>query len=263
MRLVFMGTAEFAVPSLRECAAHHQVVAVVTQPERPGNRGKPAPRPVRDEAQALGIQVHTPVRIREGEAVDAVLAHAPECIVVAAYGQILPMPLLDTPRFGAVNVHASLLPRWRGAAPVAHAILAGDAETGVSIMRMEAGLDTGPVYMQGRVKIAGDATTPLLTRALSELGAELLMDVLVALERGEAQAQPQPAAGVTHARSLRREDGALEWDRCSADDVDRHVRALQPWPGVTLPLQGARVRVVAGGVCDEEAADAAPGSVVR
>lgn len=262
MKIVFMGTAEFAVPSLRECASHHEVVLAVTQPDRPGSRGAPAARPVRDAAEELGVPVQSPQRIRDGDAVRAVLDCEPDCVVVAAYGQILPKPLLESPPFGAVNVHASLLPRWRGAAPVAHAILAGDEKTGVSIMRMEAGLDTGPVYLSAPVKLADDATTPVLTRALSALGSQLLIDVLAALARGEAEATPQAADGVTLAPSLRREDGALEWDAHSAVDIDRHVRALQPWPGVTLPIAGTRVRIVNGTACDAEDAAHTPGDIV-
>src|ERR1700726_4399627 len=246
MRIVFMGTAEFAVPSLRRCVTEHDVVAVVTQPDRPGSRGAPAPRPIRDVAAQAGIEVLAPSRIRETGAVDAILATAPDSIVVAAYGQILPEPLLDRPRFGAINVHASLLPRWRGAAPIAHAILAGDDETGVSIMRMDKGLDTGPVYARRSVAIPSDATTPALTAVLSELGADLLIEVLSSVETGDAHATPQPDDGATYAPRLRREDGELEWSQCSADDIDRHVRALQPWPGVTLPLDGGRMRILAG-----------------
>ena len=260
-----MGTAEFAVPSLRRCVTQHDVVAVVTQPDRPGSRGAPAPRPVRDVAVEAGIEVLAPQRIREPGAVDTVLAMAPDCIVVAAYGQILPEALLEQPRYGAINVHGSLLPRWRGAAPIAHAILAGDAETGVSIMQMDKGLDTGPVYARSSVRIPSDATTPALTGVLAELGAELLIDVLSAIDRGEAHATPQPDEGATYAPRLRREDGELDWGQCSADDIDRHVRALQPWPGVTLPLAGGRVRILAGAPMQwpADGATVAPGSVVR
>src|SRR3984893_14276032 len=194
-----MGTAEFAVPSLRRCVEKHDVVAVVSQPDRPGSRGAPAPRPVRDVAAEAAIEVLTPARIRDPEAIEAILAKAPDVIVVAAYGQILPEPLLQRLRFGAINVHASLLPRWRGAAPIAHAILAGDSETGVSIIRMEAGLDTGPVYSMARVPIDGSATTPALTATLADLGALELVSVLAAIEHGTAVATPQPEEGVTYA----------------------------------------------------------------
>lgn len=258
-----MGTAEFAVPSLREAAAHHEVLAVVTQPDRSGSRGAPAGRPVRDAARALGLEVRTPARIRDAAAVRDVLGLGPEVILVAAYGQILPAPLLDGPHHGAVNVHASLLPRWRGAAPVAQAILAGDAETGVSIMRMDPGLDTGPVYASARMPIRADATTPLLTAALAGLGAELLIDVLSDLARGEARAEPQPAEGVTYAPRLTRAAGALDWSTHTAEEVDRHVRALLPWPGVTLPVAGTPVRVLAGAPCESPAPDDAPGTIVE
>ncbi len=259
-----MGTADFAVPSLRECASHHEVIAVVTQPDRPGHRGAPAPRPVRDAAAELDLRVLAPQRVRHDDTIAALLALSPDCVVVAAYGQILPPPLLHRPRHGALNVHASLLPRWRGAAPVAHAILAGDAVTGVSIMKMDEGLDTGPIYTSERVSISDGATTPALTDALAALGAELLVDVLASLEQGTAEATPQSDGGVTLAPRLRRADGELDWSRISGIDVDRHVRALQPWPGVHLPLEGVRVRVLQGAPCDLGAAQtAAPGEVVR
>ena len=257
-----MGTADFAVPTLEECASHHEVLAVVTQPDRPGDRGRPAPRPVREAAQRLGLRVVSPVRIRDADSVSMLLGLGAEAMVVAAYGQILPPPLLDGPARGAINVHASLLPRWRGAAPVARAILAGDTETGVSIMRMDAGLDTGPVYAQARIPVRDDATTPLLTAALAQLGSELLIDVLAEVERDEAKAQAQPAEGVTVAPRLRREEGRLRWEAVSAADVDRHVRALQPWPGVTVRMAGLEVRVI-DGVCVTEDHNAVPGAVLR
>ena len=264
MRLVFLGTAEFAVPSLQRSAADHEVLAVVTQPEKPGSRGRPAPRPVADAAGELGVPVLAPRRIRAPEAVAEIAALRPDALVVAAYGQILPQSLLDVPRLGAVNVHASLLPRWRGASPIAHAILAGDTETGVTIMQMDAGLDTGPMYARRAVPIARDATTPVLTETLAALGADILAAVLQQLERGEMTATPQPADGVTLAPRLSREDGELQWDDSTAVDADRHVRALQPWPGVSAALDGTPVRILEGRADpgDGRAADSRPGSVV-
>ena len=262
MRLVFFGTAAFAVPSLRTCAGRHDVVAVVTQPDKPGSRGRPAPRPVADVAGELGIDVLAPRRIRDPDAMRAVVALDPDVIVVAAYGQILPVELLDHPPHGAVNVHASLLPRWRGASPVAHAILAGDSETGVTIMRMDAGLDTGPIHAQRRVAIPPDATTPWLTGVLAEEGALLLGEVLERVATNQAVATPQPEAGVTLAPRLRREDGELRWDRQTATEVDRRVRALQPWPGVTAPLAGVPVRLLEGRPVEDGSTVAAPGDVV-
>ena len=204
---------------------------MVTRADRLGNRGKPAPRPVAEAARELGLDVLTPAKIGAPDVVQGLLGLAPDCLVVAAYGQILPPALLDAPPYGAVNVHASLLPRWRGASPIAHAILAGDAETGVSIMRMDAGLDTGPVYAMARVAIDDQTTTPELTARLAGLGASELAAVLSALEQGVAVATPQPETGVTLAPRLRREDGRVDWGARRAIEVDRMVRALKPWPG--------------------------------
>ena len=263
MRIVFLGTAAFAVPSLRACVARHDVVAAVTQPSKPGSRGRPAPRPVADAAAELGIAVLMPNRIRDVESVAEIRACAPDCIVAAAYGQILPQALLDLPAHGAVNVHASLLPRWRGAAPIAHAILAGDTETGVSIMRMDAGLDTGPVYAQRRIPVPADATTPSLTASLAELGAGLLLEVLDGIATGEAVATAQPEDGVMLAPRLDRDDGRIAWAAMSATDVDRRVRGLQPWSGVTAPVAGVNVRILAGAPGAPAADAARPGDVVR
>jgi methionyl-tRNA formyltransferase len=259
---VFFGTAAFAVPALRSCAEHHDVAAVVTRADRPGNRGRPAARPVGDAARSLDLPVLTPLKIRDSESVAGVLALEPDCLVVAAYGQILPSTLIDAPRYGAVNVHASLLPRWRGASPVAHAILADDPETGVSIMRMDSGLDTGPVYAMARLAIDATSTTPALTTTLADLGAATLIDVLARLERGDIDAQPQPETGATLAPRLGRDDGRVEWAARSAVEVDRMVRALQPWPGVIAPLAGADIQVQQGAVAGGSG-DVAPGDVVR
>lgn len=262
MRLIFLGTASFAMPSLDVTAAAHDVAAVVTQPDRPGSRGRPAPRPVAHRARALGIRVLTPARIRDVPALDALAALRPDVLVVAAYGQILPAALLEIPPHGAVNVHASLLPRWRGASPVAHAILAGDAQTGVTIMRMDEGLDTGPIYARRSMEIAPEATTPGLTDALAYAGAALLSDVLVDIEQGRAVATPQPSEGATYAPRLHRTDGEVRWDEDAAAYVDRKVRALNPWPGVTTVLEGAPVRLLEGGVPSAPVATASPGDVV-
>ncbi len=261
MRLVFCGTAGFAVPSLRAVAARHEVVAVVTQPDRPGARGRPAPRPVADVAVELGLPVIRPPRIRSEDSVAALLALRPEALVVAAYGQIIPTVLLDSPRFGGVNVHGSLLPRWRGAAPVAAAILAGDQVTGVSIMRMDAGLDTGPVFATRSVAIEPTDTAPLLTERLAVLGADLLAEVLDTVAAGSGEPTPQDGSRATIAPRLRRDDGVVEWAACGAVEVDRRVRALQPWPSTTIPLAGGRVRLLAGRPVAAEVAGS-PGEVV-
>jgi methionyl-tRNA formyltransferase len=262
VRLVFCGTAAFAVPSLQACASHHDVAAVVTRVDRSGNRGRPAPRPVADAAREVGIDVLTPVRIGAPDVVAGLLALGADCLVVAAYGQILPPALIHPPTHGAVNVHASLLPRWRGASPIAHAILAGDDETGVSIMRMEAGLDTGPVYATSRVVITGDTTTPALTTTLATLGAVALIEVLADLEAGRANAVAQPDEDVTYAPRLGRDDGRVDWSARSAIDVDRMVRALQPWPGVVASVGGVDVQIQGGGVADVDSV-VTPGTVVH
>ena len=261
MRVVFAGTAEFAVPALRALNARHEVAAVVTQPGRSGHRGRPAPRPVADCAQTLGLRVLQPERVRNPEAVAEILGCGADALVVAAYGQIIPAALLDGHRFGGINVHGSLLPRWRGASPVAHAILRGDSETGVCIMRMDTGLDTGPVYACRRIAIGARTTAPELMEQLAVAGAEELVAVLAALERGAAAATPQPEEGVTLAPRLTKEMGRVDWSRQTAAEVDRMVRALVPWPGVTAPLGGAVVAIAAAEPVDGESA-AEPGSVV-
>jgi methionyl-tRNA formyltransferase len=262
VRIVFAGTADFAVPSLRACNAHHQVLAAVTQPGRPGSRGRPAPRPVADAAAQIGIPVLQPERIRSGDVVAEILGLGADVLVVAAYGQIVPRTLLAGHRFGGVNVHASLLPRWRGAAPIARAILAGDRLTGVCVMRMEATLDTGPVYARREVPIGDETTTAGLTEVLAIAGAEELVAVLAGLERGSATATPQPEEGVTYAARLTREDGLLDWSQRSAEEVDRMVRALTSWPGVTADLAGVGVRILAGRPILGET-DTIPGTVTR
>jgi methionyl-tRNA formyltransferase len=245
--VVFLGTAAFAVPSLLAVAdAGHDVLAVVTQPERPGSRGRPAPRPVADAAGDLGLEVWQPEKVRDPAVVASLLELRAAALVVASYGQILPGALLRGPRFGGVNVHASVLPRWRGASPVAAAILAGDEETGVSIMQMEEGLDTGPVFAVRTLPIGSGVTTPDLTADLARIGANLLVEVLAGLEDGSAVAEPQDQALATYAPRLTRADALIDWAGLSAVEVDRRVRALQPWPGTVAPLAGAEVRIVAG-----------------
>ena len=220
--------------------------AVVTQPARPGSRGAPAPRPVADVAAAAGIPVLQPHRLRAAEATAEVLGLGADLLVVAAYGQIVPAVLLDGHRLGGVNVHASVLPRWRGASPIAHAVLHGDAEVGVSIMRMDPGLDTGPVYRTWAMPMPERATTAALTPLLAERGAAELREVVADLGAGEAVATPQPDEGVTLAPRLTRDMGRVDWAARTAVEVDRMVRALTPWPGVTAVLAGTDVRLWAG-----------------
>lgn len=246
MRIIFMGTPEFAVPTLDALvAAGHDVVAAYSQPPRRGNRGKVAPSPVHARAEALGIAVRTPLSFRkEPEAIEAFAALDADVAVVAAYGLILPQAVLDAPRLGCLNVHGSLLPRWRGAAPIQRAILAGDAETGVGIMQMEAGLDTGPVRLEGRTPVDGK-TAGELTTELSAMGARLMVEVLEDLDRHPPV--PQPEQGVTYAAKIDKAEARLDFTR-PAIEVERQVRAFNPAPGAYFEVNGERVRVHASEV---------------
>ncbi|HEY8864872.1 MAG TPA: methionyl-tRNA formyltransferase [Candidatus Dormibacteraeota bacterium] len=246
LKIVFAGTAEFAVPSLRALhAAGHQIQLVITQPDKPGHRLKMTPPPVKKAAEELGLKVYQPERIREPEAVAILRRLSPDQLVVVAYGQIIPPSVLAIPKLGAVNVHASLLPRYRGAAPVARAILAGDRETGVTIMRMDEQLDHGPILASRRSAIADGEDAVSLTGRLAAIGAELLVATLARLESIRPIDQDHERA--TLAPRLRREDGELEWN-IGPGEIDRHVRALQPWPGVTLPTYRGRVKILSGHV---------------
>jgi methionyl-tRNA formyltransferase len=232
------------VPSLRALhEAGHEIQLVITQPDKPGHRMKMTPPPVKVAAQELGLEVYQPERIRDPESVEKLRGLSPDLLVVVAYGQIIPPSVLAIPNLGAVNVHASLLPRHRGAAPVAHAILAGDRETGVTIMRMDEQLDHGPILAARTTLIAEGEDAVALTSRLAQLGAELLVDTMARIE--SIQAVEQDHAGATLAPRLRREDGELEWTSGAAE-IDRRVRALQPWPGVTLPTKRGRVKVLSG-----------------
>jgi methionyl-tRNA formyltransferase len=233
------------VPSLKALVdSGHDIQLVITQPDRPARRGmKLTPPPVKVAALQLGLEVYQPERIRDTEAEERLRQQQPDLFVVVAYGQIIPRSVLGIPKLGAVNVHASLLPRHRGAAPVAAAILAGDAETGVTIMRMDEQLDHGPILATRSVEIGGHEDAVALTSRLAVLGAELLVETLEHLEERKAVEQNHGAATV--ARRLSREDGELEWD-LGALEIDRRVRALQPWPGVTLPTKRGRLKVLSG-----------------
>ena len=255
LRIVFMGTPDFAVPSLRALAdAGHGIVAVYTQPPRPAGRGqKEQPSPVHRFAGERGIPVRTPKSLRNA-AVQAEFADLGADIgVVAAYGLILPQPVLDAPRLGCLNVHGSLLPRWRGAAPIQRAILAGDAETGITIMRMDAGLDTGAMLLEDRVAITPDTTASTLHDALAAMGARLIVEAVSGVADGRLTPVPQPEEGVTYAAKLTREDGRLDWST-DAGFAERQVRALTPWPGCwfDLPatLGGERIKVLEAAPAD-------------
>ncbi|MGI1664083.1 methionyl-tRNA formyltransferase [Palleronia sp. KMU-117] len=243
MKVVFMGTPEFSVPALDALvAAGHDVVCVYTQPPRPAGRGqKDRPSPVHARAEALGIVVRHPRSLRTDEAQADFAALDADVGVVVAYGLILPQAVLDAPRRGCLNIHASLLPRWRGAAPIHRAILAGDAETGVCIMRMEAGLDTGPVFLREATPIGEAETTADLHDRLAGLGAGL---IVMALDRLDTLVpDPQPEAGVTYARKIDKAEAAIDWIR-PAVEVDRQIRGLSPFPGAWTTLNGKRVKLL-------------------
>ncbi len=252
-----MGSPEFAVPALRALhAAGHEIAAVYCQPPRPAGRGhRETPCPVHRAALELGLPVRVPARLRRDAAEHAAFAALDlDAAVVAAYGLILPKPMLEAPRRGCLNIHASLLPRWRGAAPIQAAILAGDAVSGVTIMQMEEGLDTGPMLLKGEVPIGPRTTTPELHDSLSALGARL---VLEALEQNPPPV-PQPEEGATYAPKLSKEDGRLDW-RQDAAALDRRVRALNPWPGTFFMHNGEQIRVLAA---EPVAGNGQPGTVL-
>ena len=244
MRVVFMGTPEFAVPVLDALVdAGHEIAAAYTQPPRPGGRrGRElVPSPVQRRAEALGIEVRSPVRLRGSEEQAAFAALDADVAVVAAYGLLLPQPVLDAARRGCLNVHGSLLPRWRGAAPIQRAIMAGDAETGVGIMQMEAGLDTGPVRLEERTLVAA-RTAGELTTELAAIGARLMATVLADIDAHPPR--PQPADGITYAAKIHKAEARIDWSR-PAVEVERLIRALNPAPGAWTEIAGERVKLLA------------------
>ncbi len=247
LRLVFMGTPDFAVPTLAEIVGRgHDVAAVYTRAPKPaGRRGlELQPTPVEREARRFGLPVLTPASLRTDEAQDAFRAHGADAAVVVAYGLILPKPVLDAVPLGCFNLHASLLPRWRGAAPIHRAIMAGDAETGAMVMKMDEGLDTGPIAMAERLAIAPDATTGDLHDELARRGANLMVQALGALERGTLTLTPQPDAGVTYATKISKDETRIDWSK-PWREVHDHIRGLSPFPGAwfELPEAGGPVRV--------------------
>ena len=257
MKVVFMGTPEFSVPVLEALAARHEVVAVYSQPPRPAGRGKELrPSPVQACAERLGLPVRHPVSLKGAQAQAEFAALGADVAVVVAYGLILPQAVLDAPRFGCLNIHASLLPRWRGAAPIHRAIMAGDAETGICIMRMEAGLDTGPVLLRETVAIGAEEVTADLHDRLSALGARLIVEALERL--GSLVAEPQPEEGVTYASKIDKAEARVDWSR-PAVEVDRLIRGLSPFPGAWCMAGGERVKLLRSRVVD---ASGAPGAVL-
>ncbi|KRG69344.1 methionyl-tRNA formyltransferase [Pseudoxanthomonas dokdonensis] len=251
MKIVFAGTPAFAVPSLRAANARHEVVAVYTQPDRPAGRGRGlTPSAVKQEAIAQGIDVHQPPSLRSREAKQALRALQPDLMIVVAYGLILPQSVLDIPRFGCWNVHASLLPRWRGAAPIQRAIEAGDPQTGVCLMQMQAGLDTGPVLLRQATAIGDNETGGQLHDRLAEIGAQVLSDGLGLLRAGiRPVAEAQPESGVEYAHKLEKSEARLDW-ALPASQLARKVRAFNPWPIAEVALGGERLRIHAATAID-------------
>ncbi len=260
LRVAFLGTPDFAVASLEALAeAGHEIVCVYSQPPRPAGRGhRERPSPVHRFADERGWPVRTPLTLRDPDEQEAFGRLNLDVAVVVAYGLILPRAILEAPRLGCINVHASLLPRWRGAAPIQRALLAGDRETGVTIMQMDEGLDTGPTLLRRAVAIEKEDTAQTLHDRLAALGAEALVEALGALSRGALQPQPQEDSGATYAEKIRKEEGRLDW-RLPARQLERQVRAFTPWPGAWFELEGERFKVLGAEVAEGEGA---PGQVL-
>ncbi len=244
LRIVFAGTPDFSVPPLRALTGSpHEVVAVYTQPDRPAGRGrKLQPSPVKEIALEEGIPVEQPANFKEAAAVERLAGYRPDLMVVVAYGLLLPESVLAIPRLGCVNIHASILPRWRGAAPIQRAIQAGDSETGVSIMQMEKGLDTGPVYLVERTPIEPDETGGSLHDRLSELGVTALMKALPGIADGSLEPRPQDDSQATYAHKLNKQEAWIDWTR-PALEIERQVRAFNPWPVAQTRYEDANLRV--------------------
>jgi methionyl-tRNA formyltransferase len=254
MKLVFMGTPDFAVVTLKALvAAGHEIAAAYSQPPRPAGRGQSVrPSPVQDYAAAQGIEVRTPLSLKSAVEQKSFADLKADASVVVAYGLLLPQAILDAPRFGCFNVHASLLPRWRGAAPIQRAIMAGDAESGVTIMRMELGLDTGPMMKMGRVPLTPETTTSSLHDELAALGAKLMVEVL---KQPESAGMPQPAEGVTYARKIDKAETKIDFAK-TAVEVRNHIHGLSPFPGAWCILGGSRVKILKAQAVDHVTNDA-------
>jgi methionyl-tRNA formyltransferase len=264
LRLGFAGTPEFAVPALEALLETQQICAVFTQPDRPAGRGQPLhASPVKTLATRHGLTVHQPESFKSPEALEILRDLELDALVVVAYGLILPPAALQSPKLGCINIHASLLPRWRGAAPIQHAVLAGDAKTGVTIMRMEAGLDTGPMLAVREIDLRVNDTAHTVHDRLARLGAELIVETLEALAQGRVREVPQPAEGVTYAGKIHKADALIDW-RQDAVQVSRRVRAFNPWPIAETRLDGMQLRIWEAEACEPPAAaqGAAPGAVL-
>lgn len=260
LRIAFMGTPDFAVVALRALhAAGHEIAAVYCQPPKPAGRGHQVQKtPVHLAAEELGIEVRTPKSLRDVEEQKKFAALGVDVAVVAAYGLILPQAILSAPRYGCINIHGSLLPRWRGAAPIQRAILAGDTETGITIMQMDAGLDTGAMLIKDKVVITERTTAQGLHDELAQMGGRLITRTLDNLAKGIIKPEPQPEAGTTYAAKLTREDGKIDWAK-PASEIERQMRALHPWPGCFFLLNGETVKLLAAEIVDKAGA---PGTLL-
>lgn len=263
LRVVFAGTPDFAASYL-EALIHggHEIVAVYTQPDRPAGRGKRlTASPVKQLATEHSLPVFQPHNLKDAAVQQELAALEPDVMVVVAYGLILPQSVLDIPRFGCLNIHASLLPRWRGAAPIQRAIEAGDAETGIAVMQMDAGLDTGPILMERRCPILPEDTSATLFESLSQLGREPLLQVLADLESFQAQAQPQDESGATYAHKISTGEARLDWGR-PATELERQIRAFNPFPAAWAELGELRIKIFGADLLEEES-PAAPGTITH
>jgi methionyl-tRNA formyltransferase len=263
LRIAFAGTPHFALPALRVLlASRHRVVGVLTQPDRPAGRGQQLrASPIKLLAAEHGVTVAQPPTLKTAEGRAELARWAPDLLVVVAYGLILPESVLALPRLGCVNIHGSLLPRWRGAAPIQRAILAGDAETGVTIMQLDAGLDTGPMLLDRHRPIHSHDTAGDLHDALAELGAAALAEALEGILAGTLVARPQPAAGATYAPKLEKAEARLDWNT-GVIELDRRVRAFNPWPMAETSFAGEPLKVLRARIADQPASDAAPGTLL-
>lgn len=261
VKVVFMGTPEFAVPSLQKLIETQTVAGVVTQPDRPAGRGRQVrPSPVKVTAEKAGIPLYQPKSLRSEESAAPLRAWQPDVIVVVAFGQILRPHVLDLPVHGCINVHASLLPRWRGASPIQHAIMAGDSKTGITLMQMDEGLDTGPIYLQESLNIQPTETAASLHDRLSELGANLLAQRLDDIVQGRIEAAAQDSALATYAPLIKKSAGLLDWQR-SSTELDRHIRAMTPWPGAFSSWQGESLKILVAQPTVEQMPSGQPGQL--
>ena len=261
--IVFMGSAEFSVPPLLALTMTYNLVGVVTQPDRPAGRGrKLEANPVKRLAEVSGVEILQPTTLRDAEVVSHLADWQADLFVVAAFGHILPQTVLDLPPDGCLNIHASLLPRWRGAAPIPAAILAGDTETGVTIMKMDTGMDTGPLLDQQSTRIEVDDTAATLSPRLAEMGAQLLVETLPEYLSGELIPRPQPAEGVTYAPQLKKQDGLIDWTR-PALQINRQARAYTPWPGAFTFWKGKSLKVLEALVLTDWRGPQPPGTVMK